>query len=233
MHPHRQIWEIEAEWQGMAWPPEEWEPGEAVREPPPTLFPPAPAEEAEEAPGEREPARSLARELLETAVLTLLIFFLIRVAVQNFRIEGQSMEPTLHAGQYLIVNKAVYRWLHPPQRGDIIVFEYPRSPDRDFIKRVIGLPGEEVEIRDGVVYINGRALQEAYISSPSRRSFAARMVGEDEYFVLGDNRPNSSDSRSWGMLPQKYIIGRAWLSYWPPQTWGFVPNNGYSFASPE
>jgi len=230
LHPHR-LWEIEAEWQGMAWPPEVWEPGPAVRQPPPGLVPPPPPEKVEEAPPRRETARSLARELFETAVLTLLIFFLIRVVIQNFRIEGQSMEPTLHAGQYLIVNKAVYRWLHPPERGDIIVFEYPRSPDRDFIKRVIGLPGEEVEIRDGIVYINGRALNEPYISSPSTRSFGPQVVGPDEYFVLGDNRPNSSDSRSWGMLPRKYIVGKAWLSYWPPETWGLVANHGFSFAS--
>jgi signal peptidase I len=216
----------------MAWPPEEWEPGEAVRKPPPGLVPPKPAEEAEEALAPQETARSIVRELFETAVLTILIFLAIRVVVQNFRIEGQSMEPTLHAGQYLIVNKAVY-WLHPPERGDIIVFEYPKSPDRDFIKRVIGLPGEEVEIRDGAVYINGKRLYEPYIRAPSRRSFGPRVVGPDEYFVRGDNRPNSSDSRTWGMLPRKYIIGKAWLSYWPPETWGFVPNSGYSFASPE
>ncbi len=231
LDPRRKVWEIKAEWQGMAWPPEEWERGEAVGEPP-GLIRPAPVEEVETAPTPAERARSLARELLETAVLTILIFLAIRLVVQNFRIEGSSMEPTLHAGQYLIVNKAVY-WLHPPERGDIVVFEYPRAPNRDFIKRVIGLPGEEVEVRNGVVYINGKRLYEPYISAPSNRSFGPRVVGPNEYFVLGDNRPNSSDSRTWGMLPREHIIGKAWISYWPPETWGFVPNSGYSFASPE
>ncbi len=207
------------EHRGMAWPPEPWEDEVVI------WTPPAP----EESPWEN--ARLLIREVVETVVLALLIFLLIRVVIQNFRIEGYSMEPNLHQGQYLIVNKAVYRWLHPPQRGDIVVFEYPRAPDRDFIKRVIGLPGETVEIRNGSIYIDGVPLDEPYLSEPTHGNMAPRTLGPGEYFVLGDNRDNSSDSRSWGPLPEKNIIGKAWLSYWPPQLWGPIPNPNYSFAS--
>jgi signal peptidase I len=176
----------------------------------------------------RATARGIAREIVETAVLTLVIFFVVRLGFQNFRIEGQSMQPNMHDGQFLIVNKLVY-YLHPPERGDIVIFHSPENPRKDFIKRVIGLPGEEVDIRDGQVFVDGMALQETYISQPSSRSFGPQVVGDFEYFVLGDNRNNSSDSRSWGMLDGNAIIGKAWISYWPPQYWGLVPH--YSFVS--
>ncbi len=205
---------------GMAWPPEPWEDDVAVW--------PAPAPEEDT---QWDNVRLLLREIVETVVLALLIFSLIRVVVQNFRIEGFSMEPNLHQGQYLIVNKAVYRWMHEPERGDIVVFEYPRAPDRDFIKRVIGLPGETVEVRDGTVFINGVMLDEPYLSEHTRANVAPRTLGPGEYFVLGDNRDNSSDSRSWGPLPQENIIGKAWISYWPPRFWGAIPDPNYSFAS--
>ena len=174
--------------------------------------------------------KGILRELVETAVLTLLIFFLVRLAFQNFRIEGYSMEPNLHDGQFLIINKVDY-YLHPPERGDVIVFHSPANPRKDFIKRVIGLPGEEVEIREGQVLVNGVGLEETYIAQTSNRSWGPEVVGESEYFVLGDNRTNSSDSRSWGMLDGDAIIGKALISYWPPQHWGIVPH--YSFAAVE
>lgn len=214
---HRHLDAIEQ--YGMAWPPEPWEDDFPTR--------PGPAAEL----SRWDNAKVLAREIIETVVLALLIFLLIRVVIQNFRIEGYSMEPNLHQGQYLIVNKAVYRWLHPPQRGDIVVFEYPRAPDRDFIKRVIGLPGEMIEVRDGSIYINGVLLDEPYLSEPTHSNMAPRTLGSDEYFVIGDNRDNSSDSRSWGPLPRDNIIGKAWLSYWPPRLWGPIPDPNYSFAS--
>lgn len=204
---------------GMAWPPEPWEDDVAMW-PGPTVDEPR-----------WDSAKLVAREVVETVVLALLIFLLIRVVLQNFRIEGYSMEPNLHQGQYLIVNKAVYKWLHPPQRGDIVVFEYPRAPDRDFIKRVIGLPGETIEIRGGSVYIDGIPLDEPYLPQPTNGSVGPRNLGDNEFFVLGDNRDNSSDSRSWGPLPQDNIIGKAWISYWPPRFWGSIPEPNYSFAS--
>lgn len=199
-----------------------------------TWTPPVPGEfkpPAEAEPSRWESAKLLLREIVETAVLALLIFLLLRTVVQNFRIEGYSMEPNLHQGQYLIVNKAVYRWLHPPERGDIVVFESPGSRNRDFIKRIIGLPGEKVEIRNGVVYINDEPLPEPYLNEQGHGNYPPTVLGPNEYFVLGDNRNNSSDSRMWGPLPEDQIIGKAWISYWPPRMWGRIPDADYSFAS--
>jgi signal peptidase I len=180
---------------------------------------------------DRRPSiKGILREIVETAILTLVIFVLVRLAFQNFRIEGHSMEANLHHGQFLIVNKLVY-YLHPPERGDVIVFHSPENPRKDFIKRVVGLPGEDVEIREGGVLVNGVRLEETYISNVGNRSWGPDVVGEFEYFVLGDNRSNSSDSRSWGMLDGNAIIGKGWISYWPPRYWGIVPH--YTFAAAE
>lgn len=187
----------------------------------------------EEIPGKAEhgtSVKAILREIIETAIMTLVIFLLVRVAFQNFRIEGHSMEANLHDGQFLIVNKLVY-YLHPPVRGDVVIFHSPQNPRKDFIKRVVGLPGEEVEMIEGLVYVDGIPLRETYISSPGNRSWGPEVVGEFEYFVLGDNRSNSSDSRSWGMLDGDAIIGKAWVSYWPPRELGLVPH--YTFASVE
>jgi signal peptidase I len=189
------------------------------------------------------------RDVLETLILTLFIFLVVRSVVQNFRVEGRSMEPTLRNGQYLLINKATY-WrvdgrvferlapgaeasadnggarghylFGPPQRGDIIVFRYPKDRSRDFIKRVIAVPGDVVEIKNGTVYINGQALQEDYTAAAPNYPMAPERVPPGSYFVLGDNRNNSSDSHVWGLVPEDHIIGRAWLSYWPPDRWGVV-----------
>jgi signal peptidase I len=171
--------------------------------------------------------KSLLRETIETVVLTLLIFFLIRTFIQNFRIEGASMEPNMHNGQYLIISKVTY-WLHPPERGDVVVFDFPRDPNRQFIKRIIGLPGENLEIKQGQVFINGQLLEEPYSPNAGAYSWGPETIAPDEYFVLGDNRPYSSDSHSGWTLPRDNIIGKAWASYWPPQYWMIVPH--YSFA---
>jgi signal peptidase I len=171
---------------------------------------------------------SALRELIETLILTLVIFLVIRFAVQNFRIEGSSMEPNFHDGQYLFVNKLVYM-LHPPERGDVIVFVPPTNNSRDYIKRVIGVPGDQIEIRSGAVFINGEMLNESYPLNPASYSTGSLVVPPDEYFVLGDNRNYSSDSHSWGTVSAKKIIGKAWVSYWPPQLIGIVPD--YSYAA--
>ncbi|GAC1398355.1 MAG: signal peptidase I [Chloroflexota bacterium] len=162
--------------------------------------------------------RSMVRELLETAVLTIAIFLVVRVALQNFKVEGDSMFPNLHNGEYILVNKVDYM-LHQPHRGDVIVFQAvpAQQPDKDFIKRVIGLPGETVAVHNDAVYINGKKLNEPYISTPPLYSFSAQKVPKGDFFVLGDNRNNSQDSHLWKWLPQKYIIGKAWVSYWPPK----------------
>ena len=190
----------------------------------------------------------LAWELLQTIVLTLAIFLGVRSVVQNFRVEGASMEPTLETGQYLLISKASYfhiegtpldRFLPTthqgsvdylfggPQRGDIVVFRAPTSPDKDFIKRVIGLPGDNVLIKNGTVYVNGQALDESYIHYPATYTYPfdgqPKPIPDGFYFVLGDNRPNSSDSHLGWNVPVDNLVGRAWVSYWPPVAWGLIP----------
>jgi signal peptidase I len=231
----------------MAWPPGDWErprgvwrddlllDGDLVAT---TAAGPAggvygPAAERLDAEVRRAPRAgrygAFARELLETIVLTAVIFISIRIVVQNFRIEGQSMVPTLQSGEYLLVNKLSYR-LGEPQRGDIIVFQAWES-DKDFIKRVVAGPGDEVSIKESKVFVNGQPLREPYILAPPGDTLGPFNLGPDEYFVLGDNRPNSSDSRVYGPLNRDRIIGKAWLTYWPPEQIGLIPDSTTSFAS--
>ncbi len=190
----------------------------------------------------------LAWELVQTIVLTLAIFLGVRSVVQNFRVEGASMEPTLETGQYLLISKVSYFHIEGtplanflptshegstdylfsgPQRGDIVVFRAPTQPDKDFIKRVIGLPGDTVLVKNGVVYVNGQALDEPYIHYPATYTYPfdgqPKQVPDGYYFVLGDNRPNSSDSHLGWNVPVDYLVGRAWISYWPPTDWRFIP----------
>ena len=162
-------------------------------------------------------SRSLFRELLQTVALTLVIFLGVRAGVQNFRVDGQSMEPNLQNGEYILVNKIDYM-IQAPQRGDIIVFRAipANEPDRDFVKRVIGLPGEKVAVHNGAVFINNRRLSEPYIRTPPDYTFPDSVVPPNNYFVLGDNRNNSMDSHMWRWLPREDIVGKAWISYWPP-----------------
>ena len=169
--------------------------------------------------------RGRRREVLETALLTVVIFFVVNYTTGRYRIDGDSMEPTMHNREYVIINKVSYK-IGQPQRGDIIVFEYPRSPDRDFIKRIIGLPGDTVDIRNGAVFVNGAKLTEVYIADAPLYS-STWTVEPAQYFVLGDNRNNSSDSHSWGLLPAENIIGKAWVTYWPITDWGIVPHVAY------
>jgi len=182
---------------------------------------PIPPEVTQPKPSLWDTVRPLLRETVETLILTAIIFILIRSVAQNFRIEGYSMEPNFHDGQYLIVDKISYR-LHELERGDVIVFKYPRAPKRDFIKRVVGLSGEKVEIRRGTVFINDKRMSEPYGPNPGTYSWGPQTVPEGEFFVLGDNRNNSSDSHTWGMLPRGNVVGKAWGIYWPPSTWGLV-----------
>lgn len=174
------------------------------------------------------PKRSnLLREIVETVLLTAIIFLIVNVIIGRFRIESVSMEPNLVEGEYVIVDKVSYM-LHPPERGDIVVFEKPNQPD--LIKRVIGLPGETVEVHDGRVWVDGVALDEPYIANPPNYTMPARLIEPDQYFMLGDNRSNSSDSHLWGTVPLKDIVGRAWLIYWPPPNWQIVPHYTYAAA---
>lgn len=161
------------------------------------------------------------REVVETLLWALVAFALLRQGVQNYRVEGPSMQPALRQGQYLVINKLAYR-LGTLQRGDIVVFQHPRDARRALVKRIVGLPEEEVQIIRGQVHINGQALHEPYIAHPGRDSFQTTRIGTDHVFVLGDNRSNSGDSRTWGSLPVRYIIGKVVLCYWPPGDWGVV-----------
>ena len=140
------------------------------------------------------------------------------------------MEPTLRSGQYLVINKLAYV-ADEPQRGDIVVLRFPRDPRRDFIKRIVALPGEEVAVRGGVVYVNGRSLEEPYLFAEPAYEFAKAQVPPDSYFVLGDNRNSSSDSHAWGFLSREYLIGKAWVSYWPVDSWGVLQDGSERFAT--
>ncbi len=173
--------------------------------------------------------RSFLRDFVETLLLTLVIFFVVNALTGRFQVRGSSMEPSLYNGQYVIVSKLSYR-LSQPQRGDVVVFAPPNGSEEDYIKRIVALPGEHVEVRDGAVWIDGYHLDEPYLNALTPY-YGSWTVGDDEYFVLGDNRANSNDSHSWGMLPAGNIVGKAWLCYWPPQSWGVIPH--YEFAIPE
>jgi signal peptidase I len=193
----------------------------------------------------------LAREIVETGIFAVLMFLAVRAVVQNFRVEGLSMDPTYESGQYVLVNKAVYGrfdlkaiadlvpfWesdetpkylFHGPHRGEVVVFEppLPNGNERDFIKRVIGVPGDHVEIKDEQVFVNGQMLDEGYIPGVRTACFGQWCdvtLGSDQYFVMGDNRPNSSDSRYWGPITGDKIIGKAWLIYLPFSDFGSAPN---------
>jgi signal peptidase I len=153
------------------------------------------------------------------AVLSLVI---ITFVVQAFYIPSGSMEPTLMVNDRILVAKFLYRF-EPVRRGDVIVFRYPLNPQRDFVKRVIGLPHDRVQLREGVVYVNGHRLDERdYTIKPDFGNYGPVTVPPGQYFVLGDNRNNSEDSRFFGFVPRANIIGKAVFIYWPPQRVGFV-----------
>ena len=180
---------------------------------------------------------SIFLDFVETIVVSLAIFFVIYIFVaQPHQVNGSSMDPTLQTGEFLLTEKINYRF-HEPARGEIIVFRAPSSAcvgDRcDYIKRVIGLPGETVKVADGKFYINGELLDESHYLAPTIMTnpgaFTANereiTLGEDQYFVSGDNRPGSSDSRFWGPIDKKSIIGRAFFAYWPLTKVGLIEHN--------
>jgi signal peptidase I len=191
-----------------------------------------PSEQEETAPSGWKTAWAVVREVGETIILTLIIFFLIQIVIRNFRVVGTSMVDNLHDGQYLIIDKISYSPLlretlgwTSPRHGDVVVFEPPNRPTEDYVKRIVGLPGEAIEIRNGQVLVNGQPLAEPFHPQPGSYSMPPRLVPEGHVFVLGDNRNNSNDSHNWGPLPIENIVGRAWLSYWPPDQWGVIPHD--------
>jgi signal peptidase I len=171
----------------------------------------------------RSGPKSAVRDFLETAVLALIIFVAVRSVVMNYRVIGHSMEPNIHEAQYLLIDKLLYGWAQP-RRGDIVVLRPPDVVGEVYLKRVIGLPGETVEVREGRVYVDDGPIQEPWATKPFPESnWGPAKVGANELFVLGDNRPGSRDSRYFGMLTRDRIIGRSFLCYWPPSEWTVYP----------
>jgi signal peptidase I len=158
-----------------------------------------------------------ALDLLETLVLAVVLFIGINAVSARVRVDGTSMVPTLQDGEFVLVNKLSYKF-GEVDRGDIIVFHFPVNPEEDLIKRVIGLPGDQVKVHDGKVFVNDIQLNETYIAAAPTYA-SETLVPEGNYFVLGDNRNNSSDSHSWGLLPAEKIVGKAVVIYWPPPFW--------------
>lgn len=161
-----------------------------------------------------------ALDLVETLVLAVVLFVGINAVSARVRVDGTSMVPTLQDGEFVLVNKLSYRF-GEVARGDIIVFHFPLNPQEDLIKRVIGLPGDQIKIEHGQVFVNGVMLNETYIAAPPNYSSDWQVPAEN-FFVLGDNRNNSSDSHSWGLLPSDKIVGKAVLIYWPPPFWKVI-----------
>ena len=182
------------------------------------------------------------REVIEAVLLAVVVFMLLQTTVRNFKVDGSSMDPTLENGQYLLVNRLVYLriemdrfsnivpfWqaeedsvryaIHPPERGEVIVFEFPDSnpsnSKKDFVKRVIGLPGETIDVKDGVPFVDGVVLEEPYLTTKDHSNGRKVELGAGEYYVMGDNRAHSNDSRSWGAVPEENLRGKVWMIYWP------------------
>ena len=181
--------------------------------------------------------RNLYKEFIETAILAAFIFLCLHLSIQNYQVEGSSMDPTLSEGECVLSNKFIYTrfdttgltkyvtsldkhqgnilfLFHPPKRGEIVIFEYPNDRNRHFVKRVIGVPGDEVRIQNGTVFVNRSEIQEPYLDrSHSSSNYGPIIVGTGEYFVLGDNRLSSNDSRAWGTISNEHIIGKYWFRY--------------------
>ena len=166
------------------------------------------------------------REIGITILIAVAIFALLRVTVQAYTVQYSCMLPNIEEGEWLMVSKASY-FFSDPDRGDVIVFDPPVSSQYPYIKRVIGLPGETVEVRDGKVFIDGIALIEEYIKEPPNYTMAPKVIPQGEYFVLGDNRNNANDSHAGWTVPRENIIGEAWFVYWQPDKWGPIKQYSY------
>jgi signal peptidase I len=176
--------------------------------------------------------RAIVIELLQTVALAGVFYLLISLLTARVVVEGPSMRPTLMSGEWIVVNRLIYK-VGSPQRGDVIVFLPPTNAQTDdLIKRVIGLPGETVEIRDGSIWVDGKRLEETYTSGATYPDNLWEL-GDGDLFVMGDNRPVSLDSRSFGPIKLREVVGKAWLIYWPPQEWGLMEwRNGAAGLDP-
>lgn len=160
------------------------------------------------------------KDVLETLVLAVLLFMVINAVSARIRVDGSSMVPTLDNGQFVMVNRIEYKF-SDPEYGEIVVFHYPRDPDQEYIKRIIGLPGDTVRIVNGHVYVNDQELSEPYIAASTRAAGEWQVPG-GHIFVLGDNRNNSQDSRNFGFVSMDNVVGKAFLVYWPPNDWNII-----------
>jgi signal peptidase I len=188
----------------------------------PTATPPQPLLAAPPAGATFWGALSWLRDLVFSVLIAVILIVFI---YQPVKVEGTSMMPTLTDQERIFINKFTYHYgLGGIARGDMVVFKYPLDPSKSYIKRVVGLPGEVVKIVDGQVYVNGEALSEAYVPDEYRDhvSWSPEKVPPDKYFVLGDHRSSSNDSRAWGFVDRKYIYGKAVFVYWPPEKMGRV-----------
>jgi signal peptidase I len=177
------------------------------------------------APAKRSVLGSIAHWARDLMISVVLAIFVILFIYQPVKVEGTSMMPTLDDQERIFINKFVYRFhFGNIDRGDTVVFWFPGDPSKSYIKRVIGMPGDRVEVDEGRVIVNGQALIESYVPPEFRdqSSMTARSVPEDEYFVLGDHRSSSNDSRAWGMVPRRYIYGKAVFIYWPLDKMGLL-----------
>jgi signal peptidase I len=180
-------------------------------------------------------------DLMETVVISLSIFLVVYLFfMQPHQVNGQSMVPNFENGDYVLTDKISYR-LGSPQRGDVIVFHAPdaancaKGTGCDFIKRILAMPGESVEVRNGVIFVNNKALPEPYLPAGLQTNVGQYTdngpitLGADQYFAVGDNRPHSSDSRSWGPIHRSDIVGKAFFRYWPLESLGSIAGTKYSF----
>lgn len=158
------------------------------------------------------------RDFILPIVFAIAIYALLHVTIGSFKVYGISMLPTVQPGEYILVSKVSYSF-QQPQRGDIIVLQSPREGNTDLIKRVIALPRDTLEIKDRNVIVNGKPLSEPYIAEPPNYELPQMQIPDDQYFVLGDNRNHSSDSHIGWTAPRQNIVGKAWITYWPPQMW--------------
>jgi len=171
-----------------------------------------------------------ARDIITTVLIALIIFVILQVTVGSFKVYGQSMMPNVEHGDYILVNKMSYI-LGNPHRGEIIIFHHPRKPKTDLIKRIIGLPGDTVEIKGSKLFVNNIELEEEYILEPPAYKYNQSEIPADHYLVLGDNRNNSADSHNGWTVPRNNIIGKAWLNYWPISNWGAIEHDTPALAS--
>ncbi len=189
-----------------------------------TAQPPATVTEKQALPRPHINRFSVLRDIFDLIIWIGIVYALVNLSSVRFVVQGPSMEPTFHDNQYLIISRVNYL-VGAPQRGDVIVFHYPNNTAEDYIKRVIGLPGDVVEIREALVYVNDLLVNEPYINEPctqSRCRDAVIILSDDEYYVMGDNRNRSRDSRDFGPINREHIIGKVLIRYWPPTDWGLI-----------